>query len=229
MKETQMELNSDFSERVAVHSASIPWQASPAKGVNRRMLDRIGGEVARATTIVRFDVGSVFDPHTHGGGEEFVVLSGVFQDEHGDYPAGTYVRNPPSTRHTPRSDDGCIILVKLWQFDPADRDQFSTNMNDLTLSVDPNNPTIHSSILFKDDRETVRIEQWYEGPVILGADGGAEYFVLEGAFEFKGTSFVKGSWLRLPERDLVSINVLSEGAQIWSKTGHLPFAEAPQI
>ena len=57
----------------------------------------------------------------HGGGEEFLVLEGVFQDEHGDYPAGSYVRNPPTTRHTPGSEPGCVIFVKLWQFDPGDR------------------------------------------------------------------------------------------------------------
>src|SRR5438046_1035028 len=90
-------------------------------GIERRMLDRIGGEVASATSIVRYAVQSRFSPHTHGGGEEFLVLEGVFQDEHGDYPAGTYVRNPPTSRHTPGSESGCIIFVKLWQFDPADR------------------------------------------------------------------------------------------------------------
>ena len=93
-----MELNSDFSSRVVVHSDQLEWQASPMKGVDRRMLDRIGGEVARATTIVRYAPGSKFSAHTHTGGEEFIVLDGVFQDEHGDFPEGTYVRNPPNHR-----------------------------------------------------------------------------------------------------------------------------------
>ena len=116
-----MELNADFSQRVAVHAAKLPWTPSPMAGVHRRMLDRIGDEVARATSIVRYAPHSHFSPHTHGGGEEFLVLDGVFQDEHGDYPAGSYVRNPPTTRHTPGSEPGCVIFVKLWQFDPADR------------------------------------------------------------------------------------------------------------
>src|ERR687887_1848093 len=116
-----MEINADFSRRVAVHAARLPWVPSPMAGVERRMLDRIGGEVARATSIVPYAARSRFSPHTHGGGEEFLVLEGVFQDEHGDYPAGTYVRNPPTSRHTPGSESGCIIFVKLWQFDPADR------------------------------------------------------------------------------------------------------------
>jgi anti-sigma factor ChrR (cupin superfamily) len=79
--------------------------------------------VARATSIVRYAPQSHFSPHAHGGGDEFLVLNGVFQDEHGDYPAGTYVRNPPTSRHTPGSERGCTLFVKLWQFDPDDRTQ----------------------------------------------------------------------------------------------------------
>jgi anti-sigma factor ChrR (cupin superfamily) len=115
-----MEINADFSRRVAVRAARLPWVPSPMAGVERRMLDRIGDEVARATSIVRYAPGSQFSPHTHGGGEEFLVLEGVFQDEHGEFPAGSYVRNPPTSRHTPSSATGCILFVKLWQFDSAD-------------------------------------------------------------------------------------------------------------
>ena len=83
-------------------------------GVDRRMLDRVGGEVARATSIVRYAEGSSFPEHTHSGGEEFIVRDGGFQDEHGDFPAGTYVRKPAGTHHIPRSEPGCTIFVKLW-------------------------------------------------------------------------------------------------------------------
>jgi anti-sigma factor ChrR (cupin superfamily) len=108
-----MKINADLSERAVVHSDQLPWIDSPLPGVQRRMLERDGGEVARATSIVRYAPNSRFDPHTHGGGEEFLVLEGVFSDEHGDYGPGMYVRNPPGSRHTPRSADGCTILVKL--------------------------------------------------------------------------------------------------------------------
>ena len=97
-------------------------------GVERRMLDRIGDEIARTTTIVRYAANSHFLEHCHTGGEEFIVLEGIFQDENGDYPAGTYVRNPPTTNHSPRSDKGCTIFVKLWQFDMQDRKQFHLTM-----------------------------------------------------------------------------------------------------
>ena len=64
-----MELNADFSRRAVVHAASLAWTPSPIDGVERRMLERIGGEVARATSIVRYAPRSRFSPHTHGGGE----------------------------------------------------------------------------------------------------------------------------------------------------------------
>ena len=123
-----MELNTDFSRRVVIHAGRLPWVASPMAGVERRMLDRIGDEVARATSIVRYAPGSHFSPHTHDGGEEFFVLDGVFRDEHGEYPAGSYIRNPPTSRHTPGSVPGCILFVKLWQFDLSDRTQVAFSM-----------------------------------------------------------------------------------------------------
>ena len=125
-----MQINSDFSSTALVHAEQLAWTPSPMAGVDRRMLDRIGGEVARATSIVRYAPGSRFSAHTHAGGEEFVVLDGVFQDEYGDFPTGTYVRNPPTTAHTPGSATGCTIFVKLWQFDPNDRNQFHKLMVD---------------------------------------------------------------------------------------------------
>ena len=108
-----MELNADFSKRAVVHAARVSWVPSPIAGVERRMLDRIGEEVSRATSIVRYAPNSHFSAHTHGGGEEFFVLDGVFSDEHGDFPAGSYIRNPPGSRHTPGSEKGCTIFVKL--------------------------------------------------------------------------------------------------------------------
>ncbi len=118
-----MLLNADLNQRVVINSNEIPWVDSPMAGVQRRMLERDGDEVARATTIVRYAPGSYFSAHTHGGGEEFLVLDGVFSDEKGDYSAGTYVRNPVGSTHTPFSKDGATILVKLWQMSPEDREQ----------------------------------------------------------------------------------------------------------
>ena len=137
-----MQLNADFTKRVAVHAAQMPWKPSPMPGVDRRMLDRMGDEVARATSIVRYAPGSAFSPHVHTGGEEFLVLDGVFQDEHGDFPTGTYVRYPPQTSHTPASEPGCTIFVKLWQFDPADRNQIRIDTNAGTYAADVARPGV---------------------------------------------------------------------------------------
>ena len=111
-----MLINADFSQRVVSRPEDAEWVASPMNGVTRRMLDRIGEEKARATSMVRYEPGSYFAEHTHGGGEEFLVLEGTFSDECGHYPAGTYVRNPIGSSHTPFSEDGATIFVKLHQF-----------------------------------------------------------------------------------------------------------------
>ena len=114
------QLHADPGRRVVVDSGALPWHPSPLAGVERRLLERDGGEVARATSIVRYTPASRFSPHHHGGGEEFLVLEGVFCDEHGDYGPGTYVRNPVGSAHAPFSEGGCTILVKLRQMDAAD-------------------------------------------------------------------------------------------------------------
>ncbi|HEY9038675.1 MAG TPA: cupin domain-containing protein [Roseovarius sp.] len=221
-----MELNTDFSQRIVVHSADLPWQPSPSPGVERRMLDRIGGEVARATSIVRFAPGHSFAPHTHGGGEEFVVLEGVFQDEHGDYPAGTYVRNPPTSRHTPRSDEGCTIFVKLWQFDPEDRDQFR---KDMRAGLAPAGNGVQRSELHRDAHEVVSYFQLDPGASLdTGAAGGIEVLVLDGSVTEGSDILRKGSWLRLPEGQPLAAVAGADGAALWMKTGHLRYVAAPE-
>jgi hypothetical protein len=127
------------------------------------MLDRIGDEVARATSIVRYAPHSHFAPHTHGGGEEFLVLEGVFQDEHGDYPTGTYVRNPPTSSHTPGSEPGCTIFVKFWQFDPEDRTPVRIYSFGLSFSPAPDLPGVEFALLYENAWELVLMERWAPG------------------------------------------------------------------
>ena len=154
-----MELNADFDERVAVHAARTRWMPSPVPGVERRMLDRLGDEIARATTIVRFAPDSRFPAHVHGGGEEFLVLDGVFQDETGDFPAGSYIRNPPESRHTPASAAGCTLFVKLWQFDLADRTHVCIDTGKMPFLPAPGRGGVEILPLFRDAREDVRIKR----------------------------------------------------------------------
>jgi anti-sigma factor ChrR (cupin superfamily) len=217
-----MELNADFTQRAVVHGASLPWQPSPILGVERRMLDRIGDEVARATTIVRYAPHSQFSPHIHGGGEEFLVLEGVFQDEHGDYPVGTYVRNPPTSRHTPGSEVGCVILVKLWQFNPDDRTQITIDTNQQTFVDSFDRPGVSQLELFRDDRETVRLEHWNANVnVELSAPNGLEVFVTQGSFMESGELFQRDSWLRLPARSGLLAQTGADGCRIWLKLGQI--------
>ena len=215
-----MELNADFSERAVVHSAEVPWVASPMAGVDRRMLDRIGDEVARATTIVRYAPGSSFSSHVHTGGEEFLVLDGVFQDEHGDFPAGSYIRNPPQSSHTPGSEPGCTIFVKLWQFDMADRTHVRVDTGKMRFV--PVADGVAVMPLFSDGAEDVVLERWAPGAeVALDAAGGLELLVLDGGFDEGGDTLRKDSWLRLPNGANSTATVGSAGAKVWIKRGHL--------
>jgi anti-sigma factor ChrR (cupin superfamily) len=217
-----MELNADFSRRAAVHAAQLPWVPSPVAGIERRMLDRIGNEVARATSIVRYAAESRFTVHTHGGGEEFLVLDGVFCDEHGDFPAGSYIRNPPGSSHTPGSSQGCTIFVKLWQFDPEDRTAVRIDTGKLAFLNSPTRPGAHLMPLYQSAHEDVRIERWTRDTAIeLAVEGGMEVLVLDGSFEQGGEIFSAMSWLRLPQGAALHATAGPDGCRVWVKTGHL--------
>jgi len=193
------------------------------KGVERRMLDRIGDEVARATSIVRYAPSSHFSPHTHGGGEEFLVLEGVFQDEHGDYPKGWYVRNPPTSNHTPGSEPGCVIFVKLWQFEPEDRTHVRIDTRSTAFQAVARRPGLTILPLFHDDREDVRIERWASGAQIVDpAGGGIEILVLHGGFIEAGEEFTYQSWLRLPANSELSARAGPQGCEVWVKRTATP-------
>lgn len=220
-----MQLHADFTQRAVVHAGRADWVPSPVPGVDRRMLDRIGEEVARATSIVRYAPQSRFSPHVHGGGEEFLVLEGTFEDEHGRYPPGTYVRNPPGSRHTPGSASGCTILVKLWQFDPEDRTRVVRDATTLPFHAAAGRPGVETALLHRDPREEVRIERWAPGTTVHHRPlGGIEIFCLEGSFTEGGEQFERWSWLRLPPGRPLLAEAGPEGARLWIKEGHLRFA-----
>lgn len=214
-----MNINDDFAARAAVHADALDWVPSPMPGVERKMLDRVGGEVARATTLVRYAPGSHFSPHVHSGGEEFIVLDGVFQDEHGNYPAGSYVRNPPTSRHRPGSEPGCTIFVKLWQFDPDDRTEVRLNLFDPAPGADARE-------IFGDERERVSVEFWRPDAEVRRAnESGLEVLCLKGGFSEGGEDFAEWSWLRLPPGLPLDAQAGAQGAFLWVKEGHLRFAE----
>lgn len=216
-----MRINAEFDKRAVIRPDDYNWVKSPAAGVERMMLDRVGDEVARATTLVRFAPGSDFDAHSHGGGEEFLVLDGVFSDDTGDFPAGSYVRNPIGTRHKPHTVEGCSIFVKLHQFDADDQAQFSINTKDTPfaqgavdgLSVLP----LHSVA-----SENVALVRWQPGTKFNRHAhwGGEEIFVLEGTFQDEHGNYPAGSWLRSPHMSQHT-PFSDDGCLIYVKTGHL--------
>lgn len=184
------------------------------------MLDRIGDEVARATSIVRYAPGSSFTRHTHGGGEEYFVLDGIFQDDAGDHPTGEYVRNPPTSAHTPYTNPGCTIFVKLWQMKPEDRKQVNIDMK--AAAADP---ASGASTLYKNDEEHVYVQKLAPGQVLnADAAGGAEMFLIAGTArdEEGGEVLRKESWMRLPAGTATaSVAAGDNGATVWVKEGHL--------
>ncbi len=216
-----MQLNADLSRPATVDSTGLPWIPSPIAGVERRMLERDGEEVARATSLVRYAPGSSFAAHTHGAGEEFLVLEGVFSDETGDFPPGSYVRNPPGSRHTPASGPGALIFVKLRQMPPQETAFLRRDSRDPALWHD-RGQGCREAELFAAEWERVvmlRLAPGYEGPPETWPRG-AEFFVLEGDLVIDAISHGAGTWLRLPPG--ASLTPESRGgALVYRKTGHL--------
>jgi quercetin dioxygenase-like cupin family protein len=220
-----MRINNDMSQPVMVEAARLEWVPSPAAGVDRKMLYREGEEVARATSLVRYAPASAFPAHVHAGGEEILVLEGTFQDEHGDYPAGSYFRNPPGTSHSPAAADGCTIFVRLWQFREGDRTQIVRQPDEGEKG--PLREGVASArILFDDGAEQVRLEGWQpDATVTVPNARGLEILVLSGTLVVKDRSLPAQSWCRLPAGQPLIARCGSEGAEIWIKDAPLQHSD----
>ena len=219
-----MRLRADFNQRVTVTPEQYEWVPSPAPGVERMMLDRVGEEVARATSIVRYAENSRFPAHEHGGGEEILVLDGEFGDEYGRYPAGYYLRNPIGTRHNPRiGEEGATIFVKLHQFARDDTTQLAIDTG-AGAWVPGRIEGVEILPLHRHGGEYVFLLRWSPDTVYPAHshDGGEEIFVLEGAFHDEAGRYPKGSWLRYPDGSKHEPYTLAEGALLYVKEGHLP-------
>jgi quercetin dioxygenase-like cupin family protein len=216
-----MQLNDDFTVRVAMHAAKMEWIPSPAKGVDRRMLFRIGDEKARATSIVRYAPQSRFPRHVHGGGEEILVLEGAFQDEYGDYPAGSYLRNPPGTAHAPGSNSGCLLFVKLWQFRRDDNDRIVRRPGE-GRQAEEDADGASTTALYDNPREHVGIKRWPPNRVVeIRNPDGLELLVLVGSFSEGEELFERQSWLRLPPGADLYAQAGPAGAVSWYKAAPL--------
>lgn len=216
-----MIINADHKAAVQIDTASLPWLPSPLPGVERRLLERNGAEQARATSIVRYQPGAGFTAHSHPLGEEIFVLDGIFQDEYGVYPAGTYIKNPPGSRHTPFSDTGCTLFVKLRYMQPDDAQRVVVHTHQATwlpglvegLSVLP---------LSEFKGEHTALVRWQAGTRFQPHRhyGGEEILVLDGMFQDEHGDYGQGVWLRSPH--LSAHQPYSEsGCTIFVKVGHL--------
>lgn len=215
-------LHADRTAPVIVHAGKLAWTASPQPGVERRFLERQGAEVAQATSIVRYAPGSSFPPHAHDKGEEYLVLEGIFSDQQGDFGTGTYVRNPPTSRHAPFTREGCVIFVKLRQMPDDERETLvrPTSM----MSMSPTNLAGLSRIpLFeRDDTEAVGIERLESGAEWRhrNDEGGEEILVLDGTLQYGATACPPLTWLRIPAGREQPMST-TDGCRYWVKRRHL--------
>lgn len=215
------QLNMNFKKSVTVLVDDDSWVSSPADGVSRIHLEREAEESGHTTSFVRFKAGATFPEHIHPQGEELYIIDGVFSDEYGDYPAGTYIRNPPGSKHTPFTREGCVLFVKLEQFQATDTTQVVIRPEDQqwlpgigSLSVLP---------LHDFEGESTALVLWPENEVFQPHThwGGEEIVVLKGCFSDEHGKYPALSWLRSPHMSRHFPRVVEE-TLILVKVGHLP-------
>lgn len=218
-------LNADFSLAVVMDTAAMAWQPSPGTGVWRKRLElRDGAEDGRVTSLVRYDAGSRFPSHAHPDGEEILVLEGTFADEHGEYPAGTYLLNPDGFHHAPRSDDGCVLLVKLRQYPGRDRGQrvVYTAAAAWQTSETPGREvlTLYDESGYPEKMRLVRLRPGTRTPE-HDHPGGEEVYVMSGGLADDNGRYPAGTWLRFPHGSRHR-PWSDAGCTLYVKVGHLP-------
>ena len=217
------ELNPDFSRRVVVRTASLEWQASPTPQVLRKRLDLVGpAESGRVTSIVRYQPASTFPPHDHPDGEEILVLEGTFSDEHGVYPAGTYLLNPEGFRHAPFSHEGCVLFVKLRQYSGPDHVTIDTAAAPWVPGPHPGWDVL---ALYRGGAEEIRLTRLAANTRRPGHvhRGGEEFLVLHGDFEDEFDRYGEGDWVRYPDGSRHR-GFSRGGCRLYVKRGHLHLA-----
>lgn len=213
-------LNMDLSKPVCLRPEDQRWLESPADGVSRISLEREAAESGRTTSFVRFEPGSFFPAHTHPQGEEIYVLEGVFSDENGDYPAGTYIRNPPGSSHKPFTRQGCTLFVKLEQFQADDIQHVALRPEDQHWRPGIGNLKVLS--LHTHNTESTALVLWPENETFQSHThwGGEEIVVIKGEFIDEYGTYPAGSWIRSPHMSKHFPRVETE-TLIFVKVGHL--------
>ncbi|MFT6529124.1 MAG: anti-sigma factor ChrR (cupin superfamily) [Psychrosphaera sp.] len=191
-------LNMNFEQQVIIDTNRMQWQESPAKGVWRKPLARAEKERGHATSVVKYDAGSQFSEHAHPKGEEIFVLEGVFSDQTGDYPKGTYIRNPEGFSHSPFSKDGCVLFVKLYQFQADDSEQVRIDTKQTPWLQGQGNLQVMPLHSF--GTESTALVFWPAGEKFVPHThmGGEEIFVLQGEFIDEHGRYPAGTWIRSP-------------------------------
>jgi anti-sigma factor ChrR (cupin superfamily) len=215
------QVHMDFARKIVVNTHHQEWIASPSDNVWRKPLEKEAAEFGHTTSIVRFGPESFFPSHTHPLGEEIFVLDGVFSDERGDYGAGSYIRNPPKSKHSPFSREGCTLFVKLDQFDPMDTEavKINTHINQWL----PGQGGLQVMPLHDFRGEHVALVKWPAGERFQPHThfGGEEILVLSGEFRDEFGHYPEGTWLRNPHMSR-HYPFVEEETVIWVKVGHLP-------
>lgn len=223
------DINGDLSLRVAVDTSVMRWTPSPSRTVWRKRVHLVGPvEAGQVTSVVRYDPGATFPLHDHPGGEEIFVLEGVFSDEHGDWPAGTYLLNPEGFRHAPFSKEGCLLFVKLRQFPGRNREHVVVQTNRM-----PWQPTIKHGVDIKalyaqpEFEDSMHLERWASNTRLglIDYPGGAEIFVLEGELADETGAYTAGTWLRLP-RGASHRPMTDSGCTLYLKIGGLRYLDS---
>ncbi|MDF2184941.1 cupin domain-containing protein [Grimontia hollisae] len=216
-------LNMQFNKRVIINTCDMDWQPSRVEGVYRKPLSREEAERGHATSIVKYSPKSRFISHEHPLGEEILVLEGVFSDETGDYPAGSYIRNPPGFTHSPFSEVGCIILVKLHQFSANDHHMVRINTRSEEGWIDGQG-RLKMLPLHEFNGEQVALIKWPAGQHFFSISHfcGEEVYVLEGEYRDEYGRYRAGTWIRNPH--MFEYNPYAEeDTLLWVKVGHLPY------
>jgi anti-sigma factor ChrR (cupin superfamily) len=181
----------------------MAWAPSPSGSVWRKRVHLVGApESGQVTSVVRYEPGSRFPAHDHPEGEEILVLEGVFSDEHGHWPAGTFLLNPEGFRHAPFSEPGCVLFVKLRQFPGRDRRHVVLDTSKLAWEPSTTVVSVAHRVLYRQAgfSDVTRLERWQPGADLgtVSYEQGAEFFVLEGEFADEVGAYSQGWWLRLP-------------------------------
>ena len=214
-------LNMDFTKQIVSRPQDQQWVASPADGVSRIHLEREAQESGHTTSIVKFEAGSSFPRHLHTRGEEIYVLEGVFSDELGDYPAGTYLRNPAGSSHAPFTHTGCKLFVKLDQFQAGDREQVVIRPDEQRWC--PGIGHLQVLPLHEFGTESTALVYWPAKEKFQPHHhwGGEEILVLKGVFQDEYGEYPTDSWIRSPHMSQHNPFV-EEETLILVKVGHLP-------